>query len=1830
MKRTSWIFALLAAIAPSAFAAYTPYFTDALTSFQSAYWTGSLSPGVSGMMLSKVAVPDGTSSYDIKMTVNGSGTYDLLLRATANANPTLGCNGTGGVTQAYYDVRFATSGSNMNVSIMECLNANGLQVLTSTTVSGYSPGTTIRAMINDNGYMVATMNGQYVLSTQDYTIATGVLGISFSGAGANVQLGPADRVVPVSLPSITYSAFPTSVNFSGTGSAADDTNGVGIVLTQWRRNGLFMANTGATWSDTTVQSGQEYVYSFTAYDGHWNALTTSFTITIPNSPAGSPTSPDGHQTGIRTTGTYWGGGQEQIDVLSGNVNYTLPLINPISRNGLAAKFNLTYNSQNWRSDSGGLWNLGADVGYGYGWKLLAGAITPVYSGATLSYYNFYDSTGASYRLNVNNSGVWSSLESVYVWLDTNVSPNKLHFRDGSFWILGSTSASGEQDAGSLYPTTMESTDGNQILIIYQQGVGGSTTNTSARITSIQDSRVGTIPTYAYVFSYTYTGGTTPYHLSSITNGIGTAEAYGVTLTAVTLQAPFSPYTSYGTTYLLTGIDNGNIPYTALTHQTFTYSSDNSGALTQATTGLGGYQAWSYHNVTYTTGATFREVQTRSLSKDGVGVTNYPFSHETSTLNLHSYTIIDDPGGVGEKYWAFSLSGANTGMVTQYQGRKLPGPVALTQNDFTWAQDANGNLFIRSALTTQDPGQTYQAQKRTDQDVDIYGNVTTVLNFDYNSLTTPARSYNYTYLTGSNYSSRYIFNRLTQAKVSTGGVGTLTLATITYDPGYTALPTGSPTPTVWDSSYSTITYRGHIASSTTLSGTTSYYYDVLGSVKQTTVNGVTSNVTSSTSNNYAVPSQITVGSLSDSMSWTSFLGLSSNTGSNSDTGYVSYDGYGRPSYSTAVSGAITAHVYSTGPTYSSSSPAWNEICYCGQVGFAMLPDARFTKNILDGLGRTLTTQTGTVVPGTFTLPYGPWGTNTVISQVDTVYDSCGCSPLGKMIKQSLPHAPGGTVYYTIYSYDGIGRTLSVLKPDGASTTTYSYAGNSVTTTDPAGKWKTYTMDAFGNVTQVVEPNPAGGANFVTTYTYDSLGHLVRVSMPRPYGAGTYAQTRTFVYNGNDLMQVTNPENGTVAYTYDSNHKLVSRTDAKGQQTVYTYGGSLNSVVEEQHFKQVSGSWVEDTTQQVLYYYDSNPLLGGYTNYAVGRLAARSYSGAGGTVQESFNYDPSGNVLGKSVNIAPPGGGSYTMAGAWTYDIEGRVTGTTYPAWNNVGTPIPGSSFIYGYDTSGRLNTMSNGGYGGASLISGVTYNIAGEQTAIAGALFNETRSYNTMFQLSQITVPGALNIQYSYSATQNNGKITSQTDVISGETVVYTYDALNRLATAQTSAGSPTWGQSYTYDGWGNLTDQNVILGSAPTMHVAYNPATNRQTGDVADANGNIGSSYTYDMSNRLIQASGTSMVYAYAPDNKRVWRGDGSSTNEYTFWTPGGQKLATYTPTMWGLSLTSANVYFGSRLIAKGVFSVGGGNDSSGYVLMTSVASDRLGSIGKFYPYGQERPSATANDKEKFTGYYRDAATGLDYADQRYHQPGVGRFMTADPAPSSAQTDDPGSQNRYAYTRGDPVNRTDPSGLEDDGGDDCGINPFDFGCYSGGGGMRFFAVTAFARATDRLNDARNAIDNMDSSSTAPNCQADLDALSKASGDSDISIASIQGVLDSTDFKDGTTSQLPVSALYGSAVAAGASYQRQQDRKYGKGQTIAKEFARNPNGLSADTVLNGSTIFINPALITNNLWGNEGLLLHEALHELGLQDGQIQKALGFSEDPKNTKNISTKLQHDCVI
>jgi len=234
--------------------------------------------------------------------------------------------------------------------------------------------------------------------------------------------------------------------------------------------------------------------------------------------------------------------------------------------------------------------------------------------------------------------------------------------------------------------------------------------------------------------------------------------------------------------------------------------------------------------------------------------------------------------------------------------------------------------------------------------------------------------------------------------------------------------------------------------------------------------------------------------------------------------------------------------------------------------------------LDGFGRVIQVDSGsgTVVSLANT-----------VSRVLTQYAPCACSPLLKLWRTSTPFNPNPSSpqydpqapYWTTYTYDSSGRTISVTAPDGNSTSTYSYSGNNTTTTDPAGRWKTQATDAFGNLITVTEPNPAGG-NFTTTYSYSPLNQLLQVTMPR----GSTTQTRTFTYNGQDMVSATNPENGTVTYTYDASHRVLTRTDAKNQQTKYIYN-TLGQRTQVLHGTLSNGTFTQDTTSTVNYTYDT---------------------------------------------------------------------------------------------------------------------------------------------------------------------------------------------------------------------------------------------------------------------------------------------------------------------------------------------------------------------------------------------------------------------------------------------------------------------------------------------------------------------------------------------------------------------------------------------------------------------------------------------------------------------
>jgi hypothetical protein len=117
------------------------------------------------------------------------------------------------------------------------------------------------------------------------------------------------------------------------------------------------------------------------------------------------------------------------------------------------------------------------------------------------------------------------------------------------------------------------------------------------------------------------------------------------------------------------------------------------------------------------------------------------------------------------------------------------------------------------------------ESRTAQTVDAYGNVTERREYSYNQLSTPARTYAYTCLNNSNYTSRHIWNRMSTATVSNGGTPLL-LATYLYDTRELVNRTDlrqHDTANYGPGFY----HRGNVTTSMNLSGTVCTNYDIAG-------------------------------------------------------------------------------------------------------------------------------------------------------------------------------------------------------------------------------------------------------------------------------------------------------------------------------------------------------------------------------------------------------------------------------------------------------------------------------------------------------------------------------------------------------------------------------------------------------------------------------------------------------------------------------------------------------------------------------------------------------------------------------------------------------------------------------------------------------------------------------------------------------------------------------------------------------------------------------------------------------------------------------------------
>ena len=395
----------------------------------------------------------------------------------------------------------------------------------------------------------------------------------------------------------------------------------------------------------------------------------------------------------------------------------------------------------------------------------------------------------------------------------------------------------------------------------------------------------------------------------------------------------------------------------------------------------------------------------------------------------------------------------------------------------------------------------------------------------------------------------------------------------------------------------------------------------------------------------------------------------------------------------------------------------------------------------------------------------------------------------------------------------------------------------------------------------------------------------------------------------------------------------------------------------------------------------------------------------------------------------------------YDNLGRLTQITHPGTNNAQN--------YSHTDSGAHDSVS---YDGNTIVSNTTYNDGGAATRIDFANYGGIsgarvdRTYDVLNRLKSLQVNLNGGTQYrAYNLGYNDWGFLStlrRGDPASNRTFTYSYGSRGELSSMSISGNGTV---NYAYDSKGNLTSRGDLDTSEyylPSLgSVAYNNKNQRS-------------------------------VWDYGPDGK-LTRDD---TFEYTYNTTEQLESAVDPSTGWDLThylydgtgervrevVDDSVVYAirsGGMLVSQEIHQtrIDGGMDitrkdfvyHNGQVILTVTTHpdatvtrqyqyrDRMGHPAlvvdeedgfaprwnEYSPFGFEmRGALTGITTHEFTGHERDEATGLDYMHARYYDRNFARFTRPDPA-FDFNPVNPFSYNLYGYTRNNPINAWDPTGL---------------------------------------------------------------------------------------------------------------------------------------------------------------------------------------------------------------
>jgi RHS repeat-associated protein len=603
----------------------------------------------------------------------------------------------------------------------------------------------------------------------------------------------------------------------------------------------------------------------------------------------------------------------------------------------------------------------------------------------------------------------------------------------------------------------------------------------------------------------------------------------------------------------------------------------------------------------------------------------------------------------------------------------------------------------------------------------------------------------------------------------------------------------------------------------------------------------------------------------------------------------------------------------------------------------------------------------------------------------------------------------------------------------------------------------------------------GSILVTLYNYDALDNLTCVeqhggvsgtgcSSPPSNDAGSPWRVRRFSYDSlSRLLTAQNPETGGLAgqisYAYDGDSNLVSKTSLSpnqgptGTQQVtisYSYD-ALNRLQGKSYADGYSSN--SGYTSAVAYGYDGVAPTGctppSLTDkYPIGQRTSM----CDGSGETSWLHDQMGRVKEERRTIGAARG-EYTY---YTYNKDGSLATLQTPPQKMVSYTIGGAGLpTNAVDSNDGINFITNATYtppGGLQSLTngGVIYGALAYNSRLQPMqLFYGTNTPPLLTQMTAScpsTVGNIMNKTYNFSAgAGDNGNVLSIANCRdTTRTQSFTYDALNRIASAQSSGTQ--WGETFTIDPWGNLYSRAGISGKTYSEPLPYSSTNQNQLspGFGYDPAGNMTSNQgillVYDDENRLIWTP--QYRYVYDGDGNRVekcaavsaatpcptsgtsgtlyWRSTGGDTldesdlagnpqEEYIFFN--GQRIARRDVTSGGATI-AVHYYFSDHLGSHSVI-----ENATGTACEQDI---------DYYPYGGQENDYCPKVAQhyKFTGQERDTESGLDYFGARHYSSSIGRFMVPDPAGIIAQDPtDPQSWNLYTYVLNNPLTFTDPLGL---------------------------------------------------------------------------------------------------------------------------------------------------------------------------------------------------------------